>query len=67
MKPFIQRGTVYEPLENEDFFKKRLFICVDTIAWDINGSRDEYECVDVAPEIISESPMLSDIPEDEVL
>ena len=41
VKPLIKLDTVFEPLDNIEFFKSKLAIINDTIAWDIGGNRNQ--------------------------
>ncbi len=33
------------------------------VAWDINGNRNEYECIDIDPFYVFQSPVVKDITE----
>lgn len=63
IKPFLDNGGVFEPLKDKEIFKKTLTVIGNTVAWDLDGSRDEYQCVDIDPFFVFESPIVSDIPE----
>lgn len=39
-KPLIKPDIVFEPLAYINFFKDKLAVINDTIAWDIGGNRD---------------------------
>ncbi len=39
-KPFIKPDTVFGPLAYINFFKDKLAVINDTIAWDIGGNSD---------------------------
>jgi len=60
VKPLIKHGTIFEPLLDIDFFKSKLAIINDTIAWDIGGSRDSRKCIDLDPLVIFEQPVVED-------
>jgi len=45
----IKRGGVFEKLGDEDFFKNRMTVINDTLAWDITGDRNPCECIDLDP------------------
>lgn len=51
MSPFIGKG-VFKPLESIDFFVERCTVMNDTLAWDVAGTFDPRECIDIAPETI---------------
>lgn len=63
IKPFIEKEGVFAPLRDEDIFKKALTVIGNTVAWDLTGNRDEYDCIDIDPFFVWESPMVSDVPE----
>lgn len=65
IKPLIDRGGVFSPLSDVEFFRERLTILNDTVAWDITGTRDPTVCVDLdAEQIFLESPIVADPLED---
>ncbi|MBK7963712.1 MAG: DUF2442 domain-containing protein [Bdellovibrionales bacterium] len=51
MSPFVGKG-VFKPLESADFFVERCTVMNDTLAWDVTGTFDPRECIDIAPETI---------------
>ena len=63
IKPFIEKGGVFEPLKDKKLFKSALTVIGYTIAWDIEGNRDEQNCIDIDPFYAFESPVVTDIPE----
>lgn len=63
VKPLIEQGGVFQKLKNKDVFKDTLTVLNGTVAWDVVGKRNEYECIDIDPITIFESPMVLDIPE----
>ena len=42
-KPILERGGVFEPMRDENFFREHLTVLNDTAAWDVN--RDFQECL----------------------
>ncbi len=60
IKPFISPGTVFEVLGDEDYFKSRLTVINDTVAWDVGENRDPRKCIDLDPFVIFESPSVAD-------
>ena len=54
---------MFEPLKNKDTFKNTLTVIGNTVAWDLTGDRDEYNCIDIDPFLVFDSPIVSDIPE----
>lgn len=60
-KPLIQRGGVFAPLRDDSFFRERLTVLNDTVAWDIAGNRDPSACVDLDPcQIYETCPVVED-------
>ncbi|MCM1283043.1 MAG: DUF2442 domain-containing protein [Muribaculaceae bacterium] len=63
IKPFLEKGGVFEPLKDKEIFVKTLTVIGNTVAWDLEGNRDEYKCIDIDPFLVFESPVVPDIPE----
>lgn len=66
MKPLLEgEGDcgVFEPLKDKNIFKKTITVIGNTVAWDLDGDRDEYKCIDLDPFLIFESPAVEDFPE----
>lgn len=59
MKPLIARGNLFEKLKNIDFFNS-VTVMNNTIAWDLSGVRDPYNCIDIGPCNIEECPIVAD-------
>jgi len=60
MKPLIKPETVFEPLQNINYFKSKLTVINDTVAWDIGGNRDPRKCIDLDPYVLFELPAVTD-------
>lgn len=61
VKPLIAKGGVFAPLAELDFFRDRLTVLNDTVAWDMTGDRDTTACVDLdADQIFAEAPVVDD-------
>lgn len=45
----IQKG-VFQQLQNIDVFKNSCTVLNDTLAWDLSGEFDPYNCLDLDPE-----------------
>jgi len=60
VKQLIKPGTVFEPLQDIEFFKSKLAVINDTIAWDIGGNRDVRKCIDIDPLVVFEEPAVAD-------
>jgi hypothetical protein len=43
----IAKGGVFAPLADRTVFRAAATVMNDTIAWDISGNRDEYNCIDM--------------------
>lgn len=63
VKPFLEKGGVFEPLKDKKLFKNALTVIGNTAAWDLSGDRDESKCIDVDPFDIFHSPVVPDVPE----
>jgi len=60
VKPFIKQGTVFESLKDINYFKSKLAVINDTVAWDVGGNRDPRKCIDLDPCVIFEQPSVID-------
>lgn len=60
VKPLIKDGTVFEPLKDIEFFKSKLAVINDTVAWDMGGNKDPRKCVDLDPFTIFEQAAVPD-------
>ncbi len=59
--PLVRKGGVFAPLRDPDFFRDRLTVINDTVAWDIDGTRDPCTCVDLDPcELYESCPIVED-------
>ena len=62
-KPLIQKGGVFAPLQNVDFFRQRLTVLNDSVAWDMDGNRNPCTCVDIDPcELYETCPVVDEPP-----
>ena len=60
-RPLLEQGGVFLPLRDMDFFRNRLTVMNDTVAWDMDGTRDPRTCVDLDPcEIYETCPIVDD-------
>lgn len=46
---------VFKPLEDVDWFMNRCTVLNGTLAWDVSGHYDPWECIDLDPEVIYEA------------
>ncbi|MDR0868149.1 MAG: DUF2442 domain-containing protein [Planctomycetota bacterium] len=60
IKPLIKPDTVFAPLADINFFKEKLTVINDTVAWDLGGNRDPYKCLDLDPFKIFDAPTVAD-------
>lgn len=61
VKPMIALGGVFAQLSDPAFFRGRLTVLNDTVAWDLTGDRDPAECVDLDPfQIFETAPIVED-------
>lgn len=51
-KPMIDKGGIFEKIKDKDAFKNKCTILNGTLAWDISGNRNVYECIDICPDTI---------------
>ena len=59
--PLIQKGGVFSSLQDPDFFRDRLTVINDTVAWDVDGMRNPCTCVDLDPcELYENCPAVED-------
>lgn len=59
IKPFIERGNLFEKLKDRDFFES-VTVMNNTVAWDLSGTRDPYNCIDIDPCMIGECQIVAD-------
>lgn len=57
-KPILERGGVFEPVQDENFFREHLTVLNDTAAWDVNGDFDPCSCIDLDPIELYESSVV---------
>lgn len=59
--PLIRKGGVFTCLADADFFRDRLTVLNDTVAWDVDGNRNPCTCIDLDPCQLYEScPIVED-------
>lgn len=59
MKPLIERGNLFEKLCDKKFFEG-VTVMNNTVAWDLSGNRDPYNCIDIDPLTVGECPEITD-------
>ena len=63
VKPLIKQGGIFKKIKDETIFRDTLTVLNGTVAWDIAGNRNEYECIDIDPMTIFKCPTVSEFPE----
>lgn len=56
MKPNLDK-EVFKKLKDPVIFLETCTVLNDTLAWDLNGNRDESVCIDIDPCSLYELPM----------
>lgn len=51
VKPKLDKG-VFRQLEDLAFFMERCTIMNETLAWDLSGTGDETNCIDIDPDML---------------
>ena len=59
IKPLIEQGNLFEKLKDRDFFES-VTVMNNTVAWDLSGVRDPYNCIDLDPRMIGECQIVAD-------
>jgi len=60
-KPLIEKGGVFSKLIDIDVFMKTCTIMNDTLAWDVAGNYDEWNCIDICPDTLLVCPLVEDV------
>lgn len=59
--PLLEKGGIFSPLRDADFFRERLTVINDTVAWDMDRTRDPSTCIDLDPcELYDSCPVVED-------
>lgn len=64
--PLLEKGGVFLPLRDVAYFRTRLTVLNNAVAWDIDGTREPGTCVDLDPCEMYESCPVVDNPLREV-
>lgn len=59
MKPLVEKGNIFEKLWDREFFES-VTVMNNTVAWDLSGVRDPYNCIDLDPCMIGECQIVAD-------
>ncbi len=54
VNPLLGKG-VFKKISNIEDFTKKCTVMNNTLAWDLSGNFDPYNCIDIAPETIYEN------------
>ncbi|MEQ2564554.1 DUF2442 domain-containing protein [Ventrimonas sp. CLA-AP-H27] len=54
------QGGVFAPLGDLDTFKRTCTVMNDTLAWDLEGNRDETKCLDIDPCMLHDLEAIND-------
>ena len=60
VKHLIKKDSIFAPLLNIKVFKEKITVIGYTVAWDLEGNRDESKCLDIDPFVIFNSPTVKD-------
>ena len=59
--PLLEKGGVFLPLRDAEYFRTQLTVLNDAVAWDIDGTKDSGTCIDLDPcEIYKTCPVVDD-------
>ena len=53
-RPLLEKG-VFRVLQDIEFFMNRCTVMNGTLAWDRSGNYNEYDCIDIDPEVLYEN------------
>ena len=60
-KPLLKQGGVFSPLCDETVFRNSLTVMNGTVAWDLEGTRNNSACIDLDPcELYDDCPSAID-------
>ena len=51
VKPLLDKG-VFKKISDIEVFMNTCKVMGHTVAWDINGNFDEYNCIDICPDVL---------------
>lgn len=49
IKPIIEQGGIFSQLADPTFFRDRLTVMNQAVAWDVTGTHDRASCIDLDP------------------
>lgn len=56
----ITQPRVFQKLQDLNTFHSGMTVLNGTVAWDLEGNRDETRCIDIAPFTVYDSPVVKD-------
>lgn len=59
VKPLLEK-PIFSKLKDLHFFINHCTILNDTLAWDIDGNRDSFNCIDIDPDVLYELEHVSE-------
>jgi hypothetical protein len=59
MKPFLS-GPAFRPISDAKTFVETATIINDTLAWDLQGNRNDTKCLDIAYERVYDAPTVDE-------
>lgn len=62
IKPLISKGGVFAPLADEANFRDSLTVLNHAVAWDLSGTRNAAQCIDIDPFTMYETACIVDEP-----
>ena len=63
VKPLIHKGGVFDQLKDQNIFINTCTIMNDTLAWDVAGNYNEWECIDICPDTLLDAPIVENMDE----
>ncbi len=57
---YLLDKEIFKVLKDINIFKNNCTILNDTLAWDINGDRDETKCIDIDPDMLYDLEIVSE-------
>lgn len=60
-KPLLNKGGIFDKLKDIEIFINTCTIMNGTLAWDIAGNYNIWECIDICPDTLLESPLVENM------
>ena len=60
VEPLLRKGGVFKNLEDPAFFRDRITVMNDTVAWNLGDRHDPTNCIDIDPFEIYQAESVSD-------